>query len=168
MTCQHARKFVNALEGLCEAYFTMGKSFVALARFDEKSGAHCGVYTETGRLAASQAVDMQKAGYATLKVHQIFKRFATLTAGRMATLHDQLNLVPSALVGLEDRERALAKVHQTEDTMERRRQKLDELTRDSAKVCGIRAVIDWQTMQADPGENENWWHCCIQQLELWV
>ncbi|CAD7700104.1 unnamed protein product [Ostreobium quekettii] len=135
-TCEKARGMVQALEGELDAHLEMGAALVAFARYEDKVGAQCGQFTETGRHYATRAATLQKAGYASLKVHQVCQRFVTMTAGRLISLHEQLNLVPSGLLGLEDREHALDAVHRAEAVLERKRLRLEELRRDSAKKLG--------------------------------
>lgn len=134
--CQKSRALVAAYEAVATEMLVMGRTFVSLARFEESAVQTCGQYTETGRCAAARAADMQKAGYATLRVHQFHKKFAQSTVKWLSLLEDHLNIVPAALGAMNDREVALGTVHACEDQLEGTRQRLDDLTRESSKKLG--------------------------------
>lgn len=136
--CQKARALVAAYEAMMTEMLNLGRSFIALARYEEESGQKCGQYTETGHAAVSRASGMQKAGYASLRVHHFYRKFVAITSQWLMILEDNLNMVPAALAGLNDREKAQAQIHDCEDQLEGTRQRLADLTRESSKVgCSI-------------------------------
>ncbi|GMH35563.1 hypothetical protein BSKO_03431 [Bryopsis sp. KO-2023] len=134
--CLKSRALVSAYESVTSEMLVMGKTFVSMARFEESAAQTCGQYTETGRFAAARAADMQKAGYATLRVHYFYRKFTQSAAGWMSLLEDHLNIVPAALAAMGDRQVALGSVHACEDQLESTRQRLDDLTRESTKKLG--------------------------------
>lgn len=132
--CHKARALVGAYEVMTTEMLHLGRSFIALARYEEESGHKCGRYTEMGNEAVSRAGSMQKTGYASLRVHHFYRKFAAITSQWLMTLEDHLNMVPAALDGLNDQEKAQDRIHDCEDELEGTRQRLAELTRDSSKV----------------------------------